>query len=283
MLLSTEIGVSNPSYSSFDKRALESLSLKEECHLSIQLGLNGFSFCIRNDNQILGLETYDFALSLIEDKLVQISWLKEPYASYDLCLTTKKHVLIPNPIFDINEKENYLSFNHRKTDSLVVLSDHISTLDSQLVYGVSKAEQDLVQTFFPNATLKHLCTQFLPFILSENKNRKDVKMIANLSHNQLQLIVVDQSKFKYYNVFSYKNAHDCIYYILFAFEQLELNPEVVTLELLGNVNKDSELYELAFNYIRHVKFGKSKVLMSPNIEKLSNHQHYTLVHQHLCE
>jgi len=278
-----ETGVNNPSYSSFDKKALESLSLKEECHLSIQLGLNGFSFCIRNDKEILGLEAYDLAISQIEAKLAQISWLKENFASNELCFTTKKHTLIPNPIFDSNQKEKYLSFNHKKTDALTILTDAIRPLDCQLVYGVSKAEQEIIQSYFPKASLKHLCTTYIPFLLSENKNKNEQKMIANLSYNQLQLSLIDHSTFKYYNVFNFKNAHDCMYFILFAFEQLELNPEEVILELTGNVNKDSEFFELAYTYIRHVKFRKGIVTVSPNIEKFSKHQYYTLIHQHLCE
>ena len=80
-----------------------------------------------------------------------------------------------------------------------------------------------------------------------------------------------------------QTAHDCIYYILFVCEQLELNPEHLLLELMGDVKKDSEFYDLAYTYIRHVNFAKRKVTLSPNIDSLLEHEHYTLLHQHLCE
>ena len=73
------------------------------------------------------------------------------------------------------------------------------------------------------------------------------------------------------------------YFILFVCEQLEINTEYLQLEFMGDVKKDSELYDLTYKYIRHVKFAKRIVNLSPNINSLLEHEYYILLHQHLCE
>ena len=60
-----ETGANKPNHSLIDTKSLESQSIKD-CHLSIQIGLNGFSFCIRNNAETLAIESYNNSLSQLE-------------------------------------------------------------------------------------------------------------------------------------------------------------------------------------------------------------------------
>lgn len=281
--LSTEIGVSNPAFSSFDLKVLELHSLSQECHISIQIGLNGLSYCVRNDKEILGIESYEQPLSQVENVIKENDWLSKGYASSNISITTKKSTLIPSTIFSNENKKDLLRLNHRKIEELDILTDDISILDSHCIYGVSKAEQDIITTHLPKSTVKHFSSRHIPHLLSENKNFDSQKMVVNVNYNQINISVFDHSRFIYYNVFNYKNPHDCIYYILFACEQVELNPENVTLEFMGDISKDDEIFTLAYTYVRNVEFSQRRVSISQNIEKINPHNFYSLIHQHLCE
>ncbi len=281
--LSTEIGVNNPAFSSFDLKALELHSLSQECHISIQIGLNGLSYCVRNDKEILGIESYEQSLSQVENVIKENDWLNKDYASSNISITTKKSTLIPSTIFSNENKKDLLRLNHRKIEELDILTDDISIIDSHCIYGVSKAEQDIITTHLPKSTVNHFSSRYIPHLLSENKNFDSQKMVVNVSYNQINISIFDHSRFIYYNVFNYKNAHDCIYYILFACEQVELNPEKMTLEFMGNISKDDEIFTLAYTYVRNVEFSQRRVSISQNIEKINPHNFHSLIHQHLCE
>jgi len=283
MRQSMETGVNNPAFSSFDLKAIALHSLPQDCHLSVQIGLNGFSFCIRNEKEILGIESYEHPLSQLENSIKNCEWLSKDFASSTISFTTKKSTLVPSAVFSNDNKKELLKLNHRKVEELDVLVDEISVIDSLCVYGISKAEQDIITTYLPNSTVKHFCSRYIPHLLSENKNFEGKKIVANLTYNQIIISIFDHSKFIYYNVFNYKNAHDCIYYILFACEQLELNPENTVLEFMGEVSKNDEVFELAYTYVRTVEFSQRKVAISQNIEKIDSHKFYSLIHQHLCE
>ena len=283
MHLSMETGANKPIHSLIDTKTLESQSIDKDCHLSIQIGLNGFSFCIRNSSEILALESYNNSLSQLEDTIEKNKWLSKEYASTNISISTKKYTLVPASLYKNEDRKKYLELNHIRTEHLDVLKDEIRPIDSFSVYGISKAEQEIITTFFPKSTVKHFSSRHIPNMLTKYKNVEGQKMIFNIDYKQMHITVIDNSKLLYFNVFNHKSAHDCIYYILFVCEQLELNPEHLSLELMGNVNKESELYELAYTYIRNVTFSKRGVSLSPNINSLLEHQYYTLIHQHLCE
>ena len=75
---------------------------------------------------------------------------------------------------------------------------------------------------------------------------------------------------------------DAIYYVLFAAEQLGLNPEKFELLLSGLVSKESELYEIAYTYIRKVSLmeNRSKFNFPNNISESDKRRHFTLLNQY---
>ena len=276
-----EIGVNKPTFSSFDYKLLEQVNTKTDCSISIELGLNGLSYAIFNSQQLVGIEWYNTPLSNLEDTIRNSHWLQKEFNTSHICSTTSKATLIPTSLFDEEKKAQYLAFNHKKVEQLDVLNDTIEPIDSMCVYGVSKAEKDIVSTFFSKSTFSHFSTKYIPFFLTENKNIQSQKMLVNVTYNQLYISVLQNSNLAFFNVFRFSSAHDCTYYILFVCEQLKLNPETLLLELSGNVNKESEIYQLVYTYIRSVSFRKSQQRISPVIEGLERHSHFPLIHQHL--
>ena len=63
-------------------------------------------------------------------------------------------------------------------------------------------------------------------------------MFAHLGQNQFEIVVIANNKLLLYNSFTFETKEDFIYYILFAAEQLGLNPETFELVLAGSISKD---------------------------------------------
>ena len=277
-----ETGANKPNRSIIDSKYLESHSTKE-CHLSIKIGLNGISFCIRNNLEILALESYKNSLSQLESKIEKNRWLNQDYATINITINTKKYVLVPTLFYKNEDRNKYLKLNHTNTEQLECLVDEVKPIESFVIYGISKAEQDIISTFFPKSTIKHISSIHITNMIAKYKNCEEKTMIVNVDYRLIHITVLDNTKLIFFNVFNYQTAHDCIYYILFVCEQLELNPEHLSVELMGEIKKDSELYNLIYTYIRYVNFAKRSVNLSPNIDSLLEHEQYTLLHQHLCE
>ena len=67
-----------------------------------------------------------------------------------------------------------------------------------------------------------------------------------------------------------------IYYILFTYEQLELDPNEVALNLTGNIEEDSELYKIAYTYIKDISFVHGFTL-SAHDKSIESHSNYILL------
>ena len=83
-------------------------------------------------------------------------------------------------------------------------------------------------------------------------------MYIDVRINQFSIVVLEDKKLLFSNSFSFETKEDFIYYILFAAEQLELNPNEFPLFFTGNILKDSDLYTITYQYIRHINFLESK-------------------------
>ena len=100
----------------------------------------------------------------------------------------------------------------------------------------------------------------------------------NVSNLTFEIVVIKNKKLELFNCFSFKTKEDFIYYILFTAEQLNLNPEELKLILLGDIKKESELYNTLYQYVRNVEFY---TLESSNktIDGIAPHSNFTLLNQ----
>ena len=278
-----ETGVNNPSYIFFDQHLLQS-SNTEELHLSIELGLNEISYAIRNDKQVLAIEYIDENLSVFEDKIKNHDWLSKKYKSINICLINNKNTLVPDSLFVLKNKTSYLSFNHEKTEKLDVLHDKIDPFNSYNIYGISTPIKDIIETHFKEATIKHHSSSLIVNWFNQYKNNDEKILLLNVQNKGFQLMVIENMELIFFNSFHFQHNNDLLYHLLFAMEQLKLDPEKIKLLLHGNILKNSELYQLLYTYVRHIEFGNRNNLIqiSPLVNHIENHQNFTLLHQHLC-
>jgi len=95
-------------------------------------------------------------------------------------------------------------------------------------------------------------------------------------------MVIANDKLLFYNSFNYQSKEDFIYYILFTAEQLELNPEKFELNLSGIIDTESELFKIAYRYVRKVGLleNRSEYKFPPNSKETTKRRHFTLLNQY---
>ena len=119
-------------------------------------------------------------------------------------------------------------------------------------------------------------------LLSNQKRLKIQGIIKKIAQDKS--ITLESKHLKFFNSFNYKTAEDLIYYLLFTYEQLQLNPDQTPLIISGEIEEDSEVYKLLFKYIRNISFTRR----NPNynysfvFNQTKEHFYYKLLNQHLC-
>lgn len=235
-------------------------------NISIQLSVDGFSFCIYTPYQNEIKKISDFTLQTKENYTPQ-KHLKEINKIFSAeNLLTKNtfnkvfvtHVnplatQVPKPFFDEKYLKKYLDYTIKTYETDYITFDEISD-DIVNVYIPFVNINNFFIDKFGSFEFKHSSSIFIDFALKKYKNNDKSLCLVNVFSNYFELVVIKNKKFTLYNQFNFTTKEDFIYYILFVVEQLQLNPQDVSLILFGAITKSSELYQIAYRYVKNISF-----------------------------
>ena len=253
--------------------------------LSIQISLSGLSFCILDgpDNNITELKEYKFEKRLnpleVLDQLKALfeneNTLNKSFSSVCVIHTNELSALVSSELFDENCLADYLKFNAKILKSDFIAYDHINEMVNVYVPYVNI--NNFIYDTFGSFTYKHYSTVLLETILMMEKNSTEINVFVHVGINHFEIIVVDSSNLILYNTFEFQTKEDFMYYILFTYEQLELNPETHELIFLGAVSRESELFQICYKYIRHVVFGSRPSKYKFNVTPAHDHSDFVIL------
>lgn len=262
----------------------------EENHLSIQLSLDGFSFCIYNtvSKEFGAFSLYEFEnasispyqhLDLVSEIFKKEPLLQSKYASVSVSHFNNLNTQVPEPFFEKQKLDQYLKYSVKVLENDYITFDQLKNTDIVNVYIPFVNINNFLIDTFGSFEYKHSSTILIEKLLHQYKNLPNDFCFINVTNNHFEIVVIKNNNFELFNCFKFNTKEDFIYYILFTAEQLNLNPETLQLVLLGNIEKDSELYAIVYQYIRNISFYKPTNTSDFLKEHISEHSNFTLLNQ----
>jgi hypothetical protein len=257
--------------------------------LSIQIHLNGLSFCIlnRSSNSIEFLKTINFehklnpsnVLEHLEAELSRNSIFSEDFDAVLVIHQNELAILVPKALYNENNKADYLKFNTKILRTDFITEDEISVNDSINVYVPYVNINNYIFETFGEFVYKHASTILINTVLQKTKTSESPEVYININSSTIELLVLDKSQLLLFNVFEYNSTEDFIYYVLFVFEQLKLDVETTLVKLSGHVDKDDDIYGMLYTYVRHIDFIDTdfNFEISNTIENKNLHHHYLIL------
>ena len=257
-------------------------------HLSIQFSLDGFSFCISNfltkEIQHFGgyifdksVTTPEFLLKEITNVINENSLFNQNFEAVSIIHQNSLSVFVPTPLFNQNELKTYLDYNIKTLSDDFITFDSLSQLDIKNVYVPYVNLNNFFFQKFGEFEYKHHATVLVDKLISYSKNSLSKHFFVNVSKSCFDIVVIEKSKLLFNNSFNYNSKEDFIYYILFTAEQLQLNPEVFLVSFIGDINTDSELYKIAYQYIRNINFIAIETSFFDDYSEVIKHAYYTTI------
>lgn len=230
--------------------------------LSIQVSLNGLSFCILNskDKKIVFYKKVVFEQQLDPVKLlgqIELEYEKEKalqqaVSEIKLLFYNSLYTLVPLELFSEDQASNYLKFNAKILQTDFITYDEIEPANAVSVYIPYANITNYFFDRYGEFEYKHSISVLIENLLAREKESTKVYL-----HNQAgcyDLVVIENGKLLFCNSFTYDTPEDFLYYLLFSAEQLSLDPLKFELLLLGDIDKDSDLYKMAYTYIQNISF-----------------------------
>ncbi|SHH51377.1 DUF3822 family protein [Winogradskyella jejuensis] len=229
--------------------------------LSIQVNLNGLSFCIlnRTDNSIEYINAISFdqkltpfeTLKRLKAELASNTVFSSEFNSINVIHYNELATLVPKALYDEANNAEYLKFNSKILKTDFIASDELSSYDIVSVYVPYVNINNYIFETFGAFSYTHASTVFLNAADKIITDTHNSTLIVNIQDTTMQVLVKGKS-LEFYNYFEFTTPEDFIYYLLFTCEQKQLDPENLALKLCGTVNKEDALYTIAYKYIRHV-------------------------------
>ena len=180
---------------------------------------------------------------------------------------------MPSSLFDENKASEYLKFNTKILRNDFISFDEIENENSVVVYVPFVNINNYIFERYGSFKYYHASTLLVQNLLNTGKHSEKTQVYLHVHAQQFECIIITKGKLQLCNSYTYKTPEDFIYYVLFGFEQLKLNPDTVQTILCGDISLESDLYEVLYTYIRDVSF------MEHSLPKLANeqtHQHFLL-------
>ena len=151
-------------------------------------------------------------------------------------------------------------------------SDLLTDQDVVVDFGMSKDESSFVDTVLGKETTKfHISTVLANYYYPYSSP----KMIAFFDQERIHLTFAKDQKFVYYNQFRCTHENDFLYFVMLAYKEMGVDPEVVPLEMSGKVEHDVALVDMIKGYVKNVDFMKSSILEVTDL-RFKAKQHFYL-------
>ena len=268
------------------KNSRNTVTHSKDTKLSIQFNLDGFSFCIINNTtkETNYFSEYVFKekqltpenlLKKIEEIFKTDIHLQKDFSAVLVIHQNNLFSLVPNQYFSEDVLSEYLNFNIKTLATDFIAYDDIESINAKNVYVPYVNINNYLFQNFGEFEYQHHLTILIEKLISAN-NSDDKKVFVNVSKENYDIVVLENKQLQFSNSFNFQTKEDFIYYILFTFEQLKLDVEKIGLFFTGDIEPESEIYKITYQYIRNVSFLESNNKIFNELDA-SKHSNYILL------
>jgi hypothetical protein len=233
----------------------------ENSRLSIQLSLNGLSFCITDtvNQNLIEAKRLRFPVAINESELKNAisnflelhQVLNHSYESVVVVHTNPLFNIVPIPLFNKNQLADYVKFNTQVLPSDEVAYDLIEHQEMAVVYIPFTSVNNYIFEHFGSFDFKHHSGLHLEELLPIQHDQKETACYLHLDQGILSMTVIKEKKLLFFNQFTVHTTEDLLYFILFSLEQLHVDIHEVQALFYGETTAIDPYFKKAAQYIAH--------------------------------
>ncbi len=256
--------------------------------LTLQISINSILLAVveKPGNKYIAFENYsiqnaynfDQVAEALETIIKDSKLIKHKYKSTVCVIVNSLSTLVPEALYEDDRKKMYLKFNTDLQGDEMVMVNHLKSIETKNIFALPVNIKAKLDYQFPNISYHHASSALIDTLVSQNKNLGGKKLFIHVQQSHFEAVVTEGKKLLFYNTFNYHSAEDFIYYVLFVCEQLQLNPETMEVFLLGEIERNSTIYQVTQKYIRNLKFGDRNdgAQYSFQLQTIPSHYYFTL-------
>ena len=165
----------------------------------------------------------------------------------------KTSTLVPSTLFDHKNSLNYLKYNTSINIDDIAANDQVLDHEINNVYIPNTEINNFIFEKFKTFDFFHYSSLIIEKISNELAEKFSEKVFVNINDGFIDILFFKDKKLMFYNSYDYNSDEDILFYLLFCFSELKLNPDEIHTVFSGSIDLDSKLYELIYTYVRNVE------------------------------
>ena len=216
--------------------------MSEKGKLTIRVGKNTLSFSMTdatNMEQPVIYEPY-----VVKSGVSMPANLREAFKTMDILakdirrvqvVVDTKALIVPVEQFEEGDIETLYrhSFPQSQKDSVVynVLPD----LNAVAIFCINKDLRTVINDHFDEVKIIHVMAPVWRYLHQRSFTGHRNKLYGYFHDKQLDIFSFQQNRFKFCNSFETSRAHDSLYFLLYVWKQLNLQPEHDEMHIVGDI------------------------------------------------
>ncbi|MFP4620857.1 MAG: DUF3822 family protein [Bacteroidales bacterium] len=262
--------------------------------LSIQLSLNGFSFSILDQvrGKFVALKhiplekesTDDQKGDQIQEIFNSDDCLNVDYKKVLLLFVSPRSVLIPSSYFKQKDIIQYFKFNYDLRELEEIHFNYIPGIEAYNIFSLPNPISNVILRKFNNAGFYHQGLPIIDFNINNTPVNHNTYSLLSLYENFFDIGVLYRDRLLLYNSFDWLSYEDVLYYLLYAYKQLNLDAKENELYVTGDLESRKELKRIIRMYFKKVHFQKppSQFTYSYTFKKDKSNYFTNLFRLNLC-
>jgi len=228
--------------------------------LAIHINESWVIFCLFNHQKLSSLNKVSFlqkkksnyVLKTIKKYIKSFSNENIP-SEVKLIYYNKTSTLVPSTLFDHKNSLNYLKYNTSINIDDIAANDQVLDHEINNVYIPNTEINNFIFEKFKTFDFFHYSSLIIEKISNELAEKFSEKVFVNINDGFIDVLFFKDKKLMFYNSYDYNSDEDILFYLLFCFSELKLNPDEIHTVFSGSIDLDSKLYELIYTYVRNVE------------------------------
>ena len=232
----------------------------EQSILTIYTGREQFSFSIYNPKEAgsyfyreLAVDNQTDSFSVFREMFFEQAFFSLPFRKVWIMSRTPDFIFIPDSLYKDRYRNDFTDFLISGRQG-IALSNSVSAAGITVVYQLPEAVHQFMLRSFAQPEFIHYSTPLITCFLKESKKSAACRMVVNLQKNGLDIFCFSKGAFLFGNYFPCKDLPEALYYILFAWKQLQFNQLDDYLHIVGNNVFKEELVKKLALYIQQIHF-----------------------------
>lgn len=267
-------------------------SLSEQYELSILLGMDSFTYIVRDkrSDQLLAYRDLEIKTDLLSDwvpqmqRAVQSDALLRPnlIKNVHLSFLSDRVTLLPERLFESGKETDYMA--HLTDISLddKCMSERISGLGVVLVYAIGEERMEATKRRFSPVRTRHFAAGLLSQWSKHNATIVGQRaMYGCIRDTHLILAGLQDNKVQYFNIFQWNSEQDAIYFIHLAFQQCGWSVKRTPIYLSGEVTTATAFHQEVYRFVEDIRFSEfnGSVISGTAFSEIPDHVYFDLLSQ----